>query len=109
METIAIVLTVGDEHREEFERGFKEHEVPVWEDFLERGLLVRASLTPLEISTLGVKGASQYLVVAVFADDRGHHEHDGDPRFRAWDQMADAYQVAPAHALGGETLIRVGD
>jgi hypothetical protein len=32
----------------------------------------------------GVDGAVQYLVVAIFATDMGHHAHDADPRFKGW-------------------------
>jgi hypothetical protein len=48
------------------------------------------------------------LVVAIFATDEGHHLHDSDPRFQKWDQMADSFQVAPAMAFGGETILKVG-
>ena len=41
METIAVVLNVRTEHVEAFEAGFREHELPVWRDLRERGLLER--------------------------------------------------------------------
>jgi len=43
----------------------------------------------------------------VFATGEGHHEHDHDPRFAAWNERAEAYQVAAALAFGGETIVRV--
>jgi hypothetical protein len=36
-ETIAVVLSVGNEHTETFERRFRTHEVPVWDDLRLRG------------------------------------------------------------------------
>ena len=81
MQTIGIVLNVGQDQTHEFERGFKEMEAPIWADLHGRGLLTMATLTKLDITTKAVKGAAQYLVVAIFATDEGHHEHDNDPRF----------------------------
>ena len=51
MQTIAIVLTIGSEHAEAFERGFREMELPIWRDLHARGLLVTATLSRLDIST----------------------------------------------------------
>jgi hypothetical protein len=107
VETIAIVLSVAKEHVPDFERGFSEQELPIWQDLRGRGVLVRASLSRLEISSRAVEGATQYLVMAVFATGEGHHEHDHDPRFAAWNERADAFQVAEALAFGGETIVRV--
>jgi hypothetical protein len=106
METIAVVLSVKPDRVAEFEAGFREHEVPIWQDFHARGVLVRASLSRMEISSRPVGGATQYLIVAVFADGEGHHLHDNDPRFAAWNEMADAYQVGEGMAFGGETIVR---
>ncbi len=108
METIGIVLNVGEGQVAEFERGFREMEAPVWADLHARGVLVGATLTRLEISTQARDGAAQYLVVAIFATDEGHHLHDSDPRFEAWNKRADAYQVAEPLVFGGGTIITVG-
>jgi len=105
METIAIVLSVGRDRVTEFEAGFREHEVPVWEDLKARGLLVWASINRLDISSQPVDAATQYLVVAVFSTGEGHHAHDDHPGFKAWNDIADAYQVGPALAFGGETVL----
>jgi hypothetical protein len=107
VETIAVVLSVGEDRVEAFERGFRQQELPIWQDFLGRGILVRASLSRLDISSSPADRATQYLVVAVFATDEGHHLHDQDPRFNAWNEAADAFQVADAMAFGGETIIHV--
>lgn len=109
MQTITVVLSVGRDRVDEFERGFREHELPVWEDLRSRGHLIRASLTRLDISSRGVEGATQYLVVAVFATDEGHHEHDQHPGFQAWNEIADTYQIADALAFGGDTILQLGD
>jgi hypothetical protein len=107
VETIGIVLNVGVDRVAEFERGFREMEAPVWGDLHARGVLRGATLTRLEISTQTRDGAAQYLVVAIFATDEGHHLHDHDPRFEEWNKRADAYQVAEPLVFGGKTLDNV--
>jgi hypothetical protein len=94
----------GRDQVDAFERGFREHELPVWEDLQGQGLLERATLNRLEISSRPVEGATQYLIVAMFTTGEGHHAHDHHPGFEAWNEIADRYQVAPAMAFGGETV-----
>jgi hypothetical protein len=109
METVAIVLSVGADRVDQFESGFREHEVPVWEDLQARGLLARATLNRLDISSQPVDGATQYLVAVTFTSDEGHHAHDGHPGFAAWNAIADAYQVGQPLAFGGPTIVALGD
>jgi hypothetical protein len=108
METIAVVLSVKPDQVEAFEAGFREHELPIWEDYRARGILVTASIAKMDISTAPRADAVQYLVAVVFRDGEGHHLHDNDPRFNTWNEIAEAYQVGGGMAFGGETLIRVG-
>jgi hypothetical protein len=107
MDTIGIVLSVGRDRVDDFEAGFRQHELPVWEDLKARGFLVRASISRLDISSRSVEGATQYLVIAVFATGGGHHEHDNHPGFQAWNKIADTYQVGDALAFGGETFLQL--
>jgi len=108
MQTIGIVLNVGTNQVPSFEAGFRAQEAPIWADLHARGVLTMATLTRLDISTKKVDGAAQYLVVAIFSSDEGHHEHDNDPRFEAWNKEADAYQVAEPHVYGGDTIVWQG-
>jgi heme-degrading monooxygenase HmoA len=108
MQTVGIVLNVGKDSADEFERGFREMEAPIWADLRSRGLLTMATLSRLDISTRKVDGAVQYLVVAIFATDEGHHEHDNDPRFEAWNKRADTYQIAEPFVFGGDTIVSEG-
>lgn len=108
METIGIVLNVGTQQAAQFEEGFRSEEAPIWADLHARGLLVMATLTRLDITTKAVEGAAQYLVVAIFATDEGHHVHDEDPRFKAWNQRADTFQIAEPYVFGGDTIVNVG-
>jgi hypothetical protein len=108
MQTIGIVLNVDHEQADAFESGFREMEAPIWADLHRRGLLIMATLTKLDITTKAVAGAAQYLVVAIFATDEGHHQHDSDPRFDAWNKRADAYQIAEPFVFGGDTIVSEG-
>lgn len=108
MQTIGIVLNVGKDQADQFEQGFREMEAPIWQDLHARGVLTMATLTRLDISTKTVDGAVQYLVVAIFATDEGHHLHDEDPRFQAWNERADAYQIQEPYVFGGDTVVNVG-
>jgi hypothetical protein len=107
MDTVAVVLSVKPDQVEAFEAGFQEHEVPIWKDFRDRGILTRASLTKMDISSVKRGDAVQYLIVVVFPSHDGHDIHDSDPRFQAWNRIADAYQVGDGLALGGETMLTV--
>jgi hypothetical protein len=51
----------------------------------------------------------QYLVAVAFSSGEGHHVHDDHPGFKAWNKIADTYQVGEALAFGGETLVSLGD
>jgi len=105
METVTVVLNVKPEHVEAFEAGFREHELPVWRDLRERGLMERATLSRLDISSRPVQGTVQYLVAVLFTSDEGHHVHDSHPGFQAWNAIADRYQAGDAMAFGGETIV----
>ena len=108
MESVGIVLNIYREKAEEFEQAFRENEWPTWQDFHARGRMVLATLNRMDISTRPVDGAVQYLLCVVFADDRGHHEHDEDPRFKAWNEMADAYQIKGPFVFGGKAVVSQG-
>jgi hypothetical protein len=105
----SIVLNIAADRVEEFEAGFREHELPTHHDLLERGLLAVSALVRVtDISTDPVEGAVQYLVIAMFHDHEGHTAHDNDPRFKAWNQIADAYQVKRPFVFGGDSVITTG-
>jgi hypothetical protein len=107
--TASIVLNIAADKADEFERGFREYELPTHRDLYERSLLVMSLLARVDdIATQPVEGAQQYLVVAVFKDHEGHTAHDNDPRFKAWNKKADAYQIEGPIVFGGNTIVNVG-
>jgi hypothetical protein len=108
METIAVVLSVKPDQVEAFEAGFNQHELPIWRDYEAQGVMTRASLTKMDISSAPRGGAVQYLIVVDFAIGEGHHRHDADPRFEAWNKLADAFQIGEGMAFGGETILKIG-
>ena len=108
MESVGIVLNIYSEKADEFEQAFRENELPTWQDFFGRSRMLVATLNRMDISTRKVDGAVQYLLVVVFPDDQGHHEHDNDPRFQAWNEKADVYQIAQPFVFGGEAVVSVG-
>ena len=108
METVTVVLNIRNEDVEAFEAGFREHEVPVWEDLRGRGLIERATLSRMDISSRPVDGATQYLIAVIFTSGEGHHVHDSHPGFEAWNALADRFQVGQPLAFGGETVVQLG-
>jgi hypothetical protein len=109
MHSASIVLNIAADKADEFERGFRQYELPTHRDLYARGLLVMSFLARVEdISTERVEGAVQYLVVAVFHDFEGHEAHDNDRRFKAWNDKAEAYQVRGPFVFGGNTIVSVG-
>lgn len=109
METVVVVLSVGKDRVDEFEAGFREHELPVWRDLQARGLLIHATLSRMDISSQPVAGATQYLVSVIFSSGEGHHAHDDHPGFKAWNEIADTFQVGGAMAFGGETVVELAE
>ena len=108
MHSAAIVLNIARDKAEEFERGFREHELPTHVDLHGRGLMVMSTLSRMDISTRPVDGAVQYLVIAIFHGHEGHTAHDSDPRFKAWNEMADAYQIREPFVFGGHSIVNTG-
>jgi len=108
METIAVVLSVKADQADAFEAGFREHELPIWQDFHARGVMLTASIARMDISSVPRDGALQYLIAVSFATGEGHNLHDHDPRFKAWNEIADRYQIGDGMAFGGETLLSIG-
>jgi hypothetical protein len=107
MHTASVILHVREDLAEEFEREFREHEYPVWEDLVSKGAMVRASLQRMWITSHEVKGATQYLIVAVFPG-KDHEAHDSHPKFKKWNERAERFQIAEPLAFGGDTILQIG-
>jgi hypothetical protein len=103
-----VVLNVLPDQVDAFETGFREHELPVWRDLQDRGLLIAATLNRLDISSRPVDGTVQYAISVIFSSGEGHHVHDSHPGFETWNKMADVYQTGDPLAFGGETVVQLG-
>ncbi|HUP15995.1 MAG TPA: hypothetical protein VM848_08100 [Acidimicrobiia bacterium] len=92
MEAVSIVLSIDRNRVEEFEQGFRQHELPIWEDYSAGG---HAPCLPDDDGHLhpASEWAVQYSISVAFATGEGHHLHDADPK--VWNEIADAFRVAP--------------
>ena len=106
-QTNAIILRIRAEDADEFERAFREHEYPIWEDFKGRGRFLAASLTRVEYGTHQTEGIVNFLVMAKLTGHSAHSEHDNDPRFQAWDAQAERFQVEEPLVFGGSTVFEI--
>lgn len=106
-QTNAIILRIRESDAEEFERGFREQEYPLWEEYKAAGQFLQASLTRVEYGSHQTPGIANYLIVAVVKDMAAHNAHDSDPRFEAWNETADRYQPEEPYVFGGGTILEV--
>lgn len=91
-EYTTIVLHIAAERAKEFEALFGRDELKRWDDYTSRGRFVEARLIRCRYSALESKGSQDYVLHVVTADEHAHHEHDDDPGFKAYNELADAFQ-----------------
>ncbi|HET7676590.1 MAG TPA: hypothetical protein VFK38_01945 [Candidatus Limnocylindrales bacterium] len=104
MQANHIILRISADRADEFERLFEKGELPIWRDLAARGLLVHASMTRVAFGTEEREGVRHYAIYAAFTSMAGHTAHDSDPRFKAYDAEADAFQPQQPLVFGGRTL-----
>jgi len=108
-QTNAIILRIRADQADEFERMFREEELPIWDDFAKRGGLLAASLTRASYGTeeerWQKKGIVEYILIAVLSGMPAHSEHDDDRRFKRF--LAKAQKLQPQQPLvwGGDTTV----
>ena len=103
-QTNAIVIRIRNEQAEEFERLFEAEEIPIWDDFAARGILLHASLTRVAFGSEESDDYRCYVIIAEFPSMAGHTAHDNDPRFNAFLAKARAFQPVGPSVWGGKTL-----
>jgi hypothetical protein len=91
----AIILRVAADKKEEFERLFREEEMPIWQDFVARGKFIQASLSPVEGGSEERDGVQDYILHVELPGMAEHSEHDSDPRFKAFLEKARKLQPEP--------------
>jgi hypothetical protein len=106
-QTNAIILRIRADKADEFERMFRDEEVPIWRDFAHRGKLLAASLTRATYGTEEERWKKEriveYILVAVLRDMTAHGEHDEDARFNAFLRKAKQLQPEEPLVWGGDT------
>ncbi|HYS99771.1 MAG TPA: hypothetical protein VEO20_03815 [Thermoplasmata archaeon] len=104
-ETTAIVLRVAADRAAHFEAIFGEAEIPIWEDFANRGRFLEARLVRANGGSEQRTGIQDYVLFVVAADHEAHEEHDRDPRFRAFLEKAERLQPEPPLVWYGDTIV----
>ena len=91
-EYTTIVLHIDSKRAREFEALFERDELKRWDDYTSRGRFVEARLIRCRYSALESEGIQDYVLHVVTADEHAHHEHDDDPGFKAYNELADEFQ-----------------
>ncbi len=104
-ETTAIVLRIASDRAAHFEAMFGDEEIPLWEDFANRGRFLEARLVRANGGSEQRSGIQDYVLFVVAADHEAHEEHDRDPRFRAFLEKAERLQPEPPLVWYGDTIV----
>ncbi len=103
-----IVLHVRAEHTDEYERLFVEHELPRWRDYQARGKFLNARFFRSQFGTDERRQVAKYVIVVEVPGMAEHSEHDADPEFQKFDQLADRFQPEHPLVFGGDLIHSVG-
>ena len=106
-EMAVLVIRIRKEQAAEYERLFEQSELPRWRDYHQRGVFKSARIFRSAFGSDERTDVANY-VIAVETVGQGHHEHDSDPGFRAFNEQADTLQPEDPLVFGGEPLFSVG-
>ncbi len=101
-----IVLRIRAEQAEEFERLFREEELPIWREYAAEAKFRNAVLSRVEFGTDQRDDVRLYTLVVEVPGMREHAAHDSDPRFEAFLKKARAFQPEPPLVFGGTPIVR---
>jgi len=96
-EATGIVLRIAADRTAEFESMFEAEELPIWDDFIARGLFLDARLIKVKGGSEVKDGIQDYLLQILAEDSRAHSAHDADPRFQSF--LARAMKMQPINPL----------
>jgi quinol monooxygenase YgiN len=101
-----IVLRIRPDKADEFERLFAEEEIPIWDEFSERGKFLIARLARVEYGTEEAEreDVAVYLLYIEVPGMTEHTEHDQDPRFKAYLEKVLPLHAEPPLVFGGDIL-----
>jgi hypothetical protein len=91
MQSIAIILRIASDRVAEFEAMFEAEEIPIWDDFVAKGLFRDCSLTRVTGGGQTPEGIQDY-ILHIAATEEGHTAHDHDPRFASFLEKAQRMQ-----------------
>lgn len=105
-QTNVIVLRIREDQADEFERMFREEELPIWQEYSRDGKFLTAILSRVEFGSEEHEGVVHYTLVVEVPGMAEHSAHDSDPRFEAFLKKARQLQPEPPLVFGGTTLIK---
>jgi hypothetical protein len=103
-----IVIHVRKEQAADYEKLFTERELPRWRDYQRRGKFLSARFFRSQFGSDERKDVIKYVIVVEVPSMAEHHEHDQDPEFQEFDQLADRFQPEGPLVFGGELIHSVG-
>jgi hypothetical protein len=103
-----IVIHVRKEQAADYEKLFSERELPRWRDYQRRGKFLSARFFRSQFGSDERKDVIKYVIVVEVPSMAEHHEHDQDPEFQEFDQLADRFQPEGPLVFGGELIHSVG-
>jgi hypothetical protein len=101
------VIRIRKEQAGDYERLFEQDELPRWRDYQQRGVFRSARIFRSAFGSHEGGDVANYVIV-VESEEEGHHEHDNDPGFQAFNRQADVFQPEDPFVFGGEPLFSVG-
>jgi hypothetical protein len=106
-EMAVLVIRIRKEQAGDYERLFEQDELPRWRDYHRRGVFRSARIFRSAFGSHEGGEVANYVIV-VESEGEGHHEHDNDPGFQAFNHQADVFQPEDPFVFGGEPLFSVG-
>jgi hypothetical protein len=103
-----IVIHVRADQAEEYERLFREEELPRWRNYHARGDFLSARFFRAGFGTDERQDVVKYVIVVEVPSMAQHSAHDSDPDFQDFNRRADAFQPEDPLVYGGDLIHSVG-
>ena len=103
-----IVIHVRADQAKEYEALFEQRQLPRWRDYHARGKFLSARFFRSQFGSDERRKVAKYVIVVEVPSMVEHSEHDADPEFQEFDQLADAFQPEGPLVFGGDLIHSVG-
>lgn len=100
----ALIIRIQADSVDEFERLFAEEELPLWDEYVQAGKFLRATIARVEYGTDMRDGIQTYLISVEVPGMAEHSAHDSDPRFNAFLDKVRPLQPLEPSVYGGNTV-----